>query len=1359
MIILGVTSQRFIFIALCLSVLVCFSVQARSEQSPSREKTDTWYDTFLEWELAGSGTAGQGHAAFSLGPTVGGEEPRAVKVSVEGWTDLFLAVTDEGDYHNDCANWGEARLVGQDGTVTFLDEVEPVSARQDFGTFKRDNKSVVSCPIAMGQRTFSRGLGTHANSVIHYRIEGAAFFEAWVGVDVSRGTQGSVSFVVSPFEPEVQGVTFSAGLWDRISLEFPDPVSREEMSWEKEDRIWQTGWQDLAELGRRYAQATRGSLASEASSLAEHVTDPKSLGLLRQVYARSHRAETHLKVLKDFDVAALRLAIEDLNRTFGQEYPEATSFVERLDRMESSRESLLSLGDPSQEIDRIEEISGQLQALRQEALLANPLISSSSGRGFEKILLVRRKADRLGLPQNWQSNSSLPKTGYDNEVDLLSLSSSSGELNRLYSPPEGRFVGDVDLHWDGERFLFSSIGDNGRWQVFEMKIRGREVRQVSPSDPSDVDSYDACYLPNGKILYTSTACFVGVPCVFGGDHVTNLYVMEQDGTGIRQLTVEQDHDWCPTVLNNGRVMYLRWEYADIPHSQTRLLFQMNPDGTEQMELYGTNSYWPNGIFFARAIPGHPTKVVGIVSGHHGVPRMGEMVLFDPAQGHNEAEGALQRIMSAGEEVKATIADALVEGSWPKFLHPYPLSEKYFLVAAKPTADSLWGIYLVDVFDNMLLLAEDPGYALLEPVPLRKTDCPEVIPDRVDPSRKDATVFVSNIYQGGGLKGIPPGTVKSLRVFTYHFAYQGMGGLLGVVGMDGPWDIKRILGTVPVEEDGSVRFIAPANTPLSVQPLDAEGKALQLMRSWMTAMPGETLSCVGCHERQQSSPLNARPKALDKPPSQIKPWHGPTRGFSYVREVQPVVDQYCIACHNGEPRPDGQVLPNFRGDQKITDFRMVTPGNGGDRGGRFSVGYANLHRYVRRPGIESDYHLLTPMEFHADTTELVQRLAKGHHGVRLDPEAWDRLITWIDLNAPYHGTWGEEILDPGPQRERRRELRRLYAGMDEDPEAVPDTDPYVACPVVAATPLPDCAEGTTDPSSEGLASSSEGSNLLTPSSQSVDLGNGILMDLVLIPAGTFVMGDASGEPDEVPSCPVTVHQPFWMGRLEVSNEAYAQFDPSHDSRVEDKLAYQFGVHGYPGNAPKQPVIRVSWDEAMAFCDWLSKRTGRSFSLPTEAEWEYACRAGTSTSFSYGDLSSDFSRRANLADAKLSEFASNPYTIFEPLKDASPYDDYIPKESRFNDSGLVTMPVGSYEANPWGLQDMHGNASEWTLTTYKPHPYRRDGRDDRQDRGRKVVRGGSWRDRPYLARSAHRLSYPPFQQVYNVSFRVICKPDGP
>ncbi len=274
-------------------------------------------------------------------------------------------------------------------------------------------------------------------------------------------------------------------------------------------------------------------------------------------------------------------------------------------------------------------------------------------------------------------------------------------------------------------------------------------------------------------------------------------------------------------------------------------------------------------------------------------------------------------------------------------------------------------------------------------------------------------------------------------------------------------------------------------------------------------------------------------------------------------------------------------------------------------------------------------------------------------------------------------------------------------------------------------------------------------------RTVDLGGGARMELVLVPAGEFLMGDPAGGEDERPAALVRIERPFWIGRCEVSNAQYAHFDARHDSRVEDKLAYQFGVHGYPMNDPDQPVVRVSWTEAMAFCRWLSAKAGLRFSLPTEAQWEYACRAGTATPFSYGDLLADFSKHANVADARLKEFASNPYVVFGPQPDASPYDDYIPKDTRFNDGGLLTMPVGSYQPNPWGVCDLHGNAAEWTRTTYAPYPYAADGRDRGDAAGRKVVRGGSWRDRPALCRASSRLAYRVYQGVYNVGFRVVCE----
>jgi formylglycine-generating enzyme required for sulfatase activity len=258
-------------------------------------------------------------------------------------------------------------------------------------------------------------------------------------------------------------------------------------------------------------------------------------------------------------------------------------------------------------------------------------------------------------------------------------------------------------------------------------------------------------------------------------------------------------------------------------------------------------------------------------------------------------------------------------------------------------------------------------------------------------------------------------------------------------------------------------------------------------------------------------------------------------------------------------------------------------------------------------------------------------------------------------------------------------------------------------------------------------------------------------MTLVPSGEFVMGSVDGARDERPMRRVRFDRPFWMGRFEISNAQYQAYDPEHDSRVEPKNAYQFGIHGFPMNEPHQPVVRVSWDEAMAFCEWLSARTGERFSLPSEAQWEYACRAGAATPMFFGDLDTDFAPFANMADATIRGIASDPYTVDVPLKNPSQYDDWIPRESRFDDGALLTIKSGKYQPNAWGLCDMHGNVAEWTRTAYRPRPS-----DELEGQGaRRVVRGGSWRDRPLRCTSSFRLSYPPFQPVYNVGFRVICE----
>jgi formylglycine-generating enzyme required for sulfatase activity len=253
----------------------------------------------------------------------------------------------------------------------------------------------------------------------------------------------------------------------------------------------------------------------------------------------------------------------------------------------------------------------------------------------------------------------------------------------------------------------------------------------------------------------------------------------------------------------------------------------------------------------------------------------------------------------------------------------------------------------------------------------------------------------------------------------------------------------------------------------------------------------------------------------------------------------------------------------------------------------------------------------------------------------------------------------------------------------------------------------------------------------------------------IPAGQFVLGDVDGENDEFPMSAVKIEQTFWMGETEVSLEQYQQYDPNHRNGYYD-MHYKDQVRpGYLMDSPKKPVIRVSWQQAMAFCEWLTARSGRRVTLPTEAQWEWACRAGTGTPMFYGDLNSDFSHYANVADATIAQLAVSGVDP-QPISNPDKFWDFVPKEGRFNDGVLHLAECGKYEPNAWGLRDMIGNVAEWTLDDYAPYPYKSS---NLSATGKKTVRGGSWAERPKDSRVSSRLDYPAWQRVYNVGFRVV------
>ncbi|MCX7817652.1 MAG: SUMF1/EgtB/PvdO family nonheme iron enzyme [Kiritimatiellae bacterium] len=1021
------------------------------------------------------------------------------------------------------------------------------------------------------------------------------------------------------------------------------------------------------------------------------------------------------------DPRAVHDAIADLIASFGPRYPRGPEWQRRAAELLARHAAATN---PAA-------LQAEVAALQREALLANPLLQGLKILALRRAVPTDRQLDgaALGLPQNWQGNCALRRPGPPTEIVSLELDHPDAPPQRIWAPEAPAMIADLELHFDARRLLFSApLGPSASWQIFELDLDRCQVRQVTSGFPPSCDQYDPCYLADDDVIFASTACIAGVPCVGGGTRVANLFRCRLDGSGVRQLCFDQEHNWCPTLLEDGRVLYTRWEYTDTPHYFTRLLFTMNPDGTHQRALYGSNSYWPTSVFYARPIPGQPGRLIAIVSGHHGVARMGELVLFDVSRGDRDAEGAVQRIPGRAQLVPPVIADRLVDRSWPKFLHPVPLADpatgagagRYFLVSMKPSPDRPWGLWLADVFDNLVLLREDPDIAWLEPTPWRPSPRPPIIPPNVDLNRNDATVLIHDVYLGEPMRGVPRGTVRALRLFAYHYALPGTGGHIDI-GIDGPWDARRILGTVPVEEDGSAFFRVPANIPIALQPLDRNGAAVQVMRSWFTAMPGENVSCVGCHERNAEVASPAPRAAFRREPSRIEPWYGPPRPFSFRREVQPVLDRRCVGCHDGSAdRPD------FR-SAGSSPFRNFTPA------------YVALHPFVNRPGPESDYRPRPPMEYHADTSELVWLLRKGHHGVRLAPEEWDRLITWLDLNVPDHGTWTEQT---GRRRsswaDLRAQLRATYAGIQEDWEQYPPQPPLA---VTFQPPPPNSAPprsraGTAPPTTDETP-------LPPPPVRRFELAPGVVLEMVRLPSGTFWMGADDGADDERPAHPVTIPSPFWISRHEIPNAIVRLCDPAHDSGAISQYNKDHVGPGLPAHQPTQPAIRISWHSARAVCRWLSERIGGVVDLPTEAQWEYAARAGRRTPMWYGEPTVDFSAFANLADRSLLKLL---------IRDSPPW---LPHAGDCDDRATGPAPIGRYRPNPWGLHDVHGNVAEWTRSLHRPYPYADDGRNDPAAEGPRVVRGGSWRDRPRWAAAHVRIPLPPWGRYATVGFRVVAE----
>jgi hypothetical protein len=645
---------------------------------------------------------------------------------------------------------------------------------------------------------------------------------------------------------------------------------------------------------------------------------------------------------------------------------------------------------------------------------------------------------------------------------LLTMNGSYGTVVNLIESEAG-VIRDPDISYDGKRLLFAWKKSERQddYHLYEMELATRKVRQLTFG--LGFADYEGCYLPNGDIIFNSTRCVSTVDCWW--TEVSNLYTCDKDGKYLRRLGFDQVHSNYPQVLANGKVIYTRWDYNDRGQLYPQPLFQMNYDGTGQTEYYGNNSWWPTTVAHARGIPGSD-KIIALASGHHS-RQIGALIRIDIKEGRQEQSGAtlVAPLVEDKQDKRYRRVDGYT-GFNGHFQYPYPLNEKEYLASysAQETGNVRNGYDLVYVREDGAreVLMHDPKLSCNQPLLLMPRTVPHLRPSTVDYRKTTGTYFVQDVYLGPGLKGIPRGTIKKLRVVALDFRAAGIGSNSsdGPAGgalvstpisiRNGAWDVKTVLGEATVYEDGSACFEVPARTPMYFQCIDTNGYVVQTMRSWSTLMPGETLSCIGCHEDKDAAPPTGRAAALAVKAGvqKLMPFGGPAQGFSFPKRIQPILDKHCIGCHNDRTRKRGvdahakpapaQELPLVKPAAKEYHAFSLLGATGAVSGGRnWSDAYLALtlggkpNEIVQWLNVQSIPPMLPPYFAGSAKSKLPKMLKAGHKKVKLSQAELDMISCWIDLLVPYCGDYYEA--NAWSEKDRRKYDR--YADKRKQMEAL------------------------------------------------------------------------------------------------------------------------------------------------------------------------------------------------------------------------------------------------------------------------------------------------------------------------------------
>jgi hypothetical protein len=532
------------------------------------------------------------------------------------------------------------------------------------------------------------------------------------------------------------------------------------------------------------------------------------------------------------------------------------------------------------------------------------------------------------------------------------------------------------------------------------------------------NNFNPCWLPDGGIAFLSDRKLSFAYCFTSSSPL--LYRMNRDGSKVFKLSHGYLNDFTPSVLNDGRIIYSRWEYVDRPAIPIQSLWTLRPDGTKSEGFFGNRVLEPGTFMEARSI-GNTRNVLCVMTGHNGSCR-GALGVINPDFGANAQKG----IRNITPEVPLQPVDQGngngLNGRGP-YENPFPIDETYFLVSKLGTAI----LRDYDGTQRVTIAKPQDGMGFYSPIPIRATKNPPIRPSMLPPQAETepwGSVVMQDVYNGLE-PDVKRGEIVRIAVveevekgdFAPHRGIYGF--QFPLVSCGATYAAKKLWGYAKVEEDGSAHFKVPSELPIYFLALDKEGRTVQKMRSLTHFQRGERQSCIGCHaDRNYATPINRikRPIAALRPPQELeKPEWGAVK-FDYSSIVQPVWDEHCIQCHNARNQPKGIDLTGDKTDFWNVSYeylaRMGTHGEKDPvRHGVKNLEEAGENPYVKWTstinGTEANILMIKPRTWGSPASKLTDIIMSGHpdkEGKKrftMDEKSMRRVFAWMDLNVPYY----------------------------------------------------------------------------------------------------------------------------------------------------------------------------------------------------------------------------------------------------------------------------------------------------------------------------------------------------------------------